>query len=252
MKAFAVCDSNVSHTLSGMTKVARRLARSRTATCVVIYARVSTEEQAASGAGLDAQVAECRAYAERHGWEVVEVIREEPVSGKVQPNKRPGFARAVARLDDCEAGTLLVRRMDRVSRRLRHTLSVIDDADAAGWALATTDGKVDTATAAGRFQLNIMAAAAEYEREVIGERTREGLAAKRAAGVRLGRPPAVLDEVLRRMLAEQAAGRSLRAIAAGLTDDQVPTARGGPQWSHATVQSVLASERATRLRENRG
>lgn len=222
-----------------MTKSARRAARARAATCVVIYARVSTDEQVSTGAGLDAQVAECEAYASRNGWTVVEVIREDPISGKVLPTKRPGFARAMERLDSCEAGTLLVRRMDRVSRRLRDTLAVVDTADGDGWALATTDGKVDTGTASGRLHLNMMAAVAEYEREVIGERTREGLAAKRAAGVRLGRPRELPDEIIDRIKLERASGLSMRSIAAKLTAEGVPTVRGARAWSHATVQAVL-------------
>lgn len=68
-----------------------------------------------------------------------------------------------------------------MNRRLRHTLGVVDESSDSGWALATTDGKVDTGTAAGRAHINMMATFAEYERELIGERTRDGLAAKRAS-----------------------------------------------------------------------
>jgi DNA invertase Pin-like site-specific DNA recombinase len=228
-----------------MTKTQRKAARVAARECVVIYVRVSTEEQHDSGAGLDAQVAECQAYAARNSWAVVEVIVEDAISGKVHPAKRPGFQRALARLDRCEAGTLLVRRQDRVSRRLRHTLDVIDAAKESGWSLATTDGRLDTASAAGEFQVNVMASVAEYERALISERTREALAARKAAGMVLGAAPSIPDDVAQRILTEHAAALSMRAIAAGLTADGVRTARGGSVWSHATVQAVVNAKRFT-------
>jgi DNA invertase Pin-like site-specific DNA recombinase len=211
---------------------------------VVIYCRVSTEEQERSGAGLAAQEAECRAYAARHQWQVVAVIHEEAVSGKVHPTKRPGYVEALAMLTGCSAGVLLVRRTDRVSRRLRHFLDVVDAADAAGWTVCTTDGKVDTGTAAGRFQVNVMASAHEYERDVIAERTREALAAKRAAGVRLGRPSAIPDDILARIVNERAGGASLNAIARGLNADSIPNPTASAAGWHApTVSRALETAR---------
>jgi DNA invertase Pin-like site-specific DNA recombinase len=225
------------------TRKRRKTARTD-ASCVVIYARVSTDEQVTSGAGIDAQISECQAYAARLGWEVVDVIIEGPVSGTVHPTRRPGFARAVALLEDCTAGTLLVRRTDRVSRRLRHFLDVADSADAGGWSLATTDGKVDTGTAAGRLQVNVMASVAEYEREVISERTREGLAAKRAQGVRLGRPSAIPKPVLDRIVREWGGGRgkglTLQQIATRLNADGIPNPTGSAAgWVIPTVHRAL-------------
>lgn len=233
--------------LGEMTKAQKKAAaRLECAAKVVIYARVSTEEQAESGAGLEAQLAECRAYAARHGLEVVAEIEEPAVSGKVPPASRKAFSRALEILDACEAGGLLVRRTDRISRRLRHMLVVVDRAVADGWWIATTDGKLDTSSAAGRLQINVMAAVAEHEREVIGERTREGLAAKRAQGVILGRPRVLSNAVIQRIADERDDGRSMGAIAAGLTADGIPTARWRipqplPVWGVSTIRAVLVA-----------
>lgn len=87
--------------------------------CAVVYLRVSTTDQVRHGAGLDAQEAECRAYAERQGWKVTGVFVDDVdtgTSGTVHPTQRPGLASAVAALDACEAGVLLVRRQDRICR----------------------------------------------------------------------------------------------------------------------------------------
>lgn len=208
----------------------------------MIYLRVSTDEQVSSGAGLGAQEAECRRYAEVHGWTVLAVVTEEAVSGKVHPSVRPGFGKALELLDACEAGTLLVRRQDRVSRRLRHFLDVLDRADGAGWSIATTDGLLDTSTASGGLSVHVMASVAEYERKVIGERTRDALAVKRAQGVRLGGPQVIDQAVVDRIVRERAAGLTLAAIADLLTAEGVPTAKGGVRWWPSTIRAVLSSQ----------
>lgn len=225
-----------------MTKSSRKARRAATSTSVVIYVRVSTEEQAKSGAGIDGQIAECRAYADRNGLTVVDVVVEDAVSGKTLPSNRPGFRRALALLDGCDACALLVRRTDRISRNLRHTLAVIDAAKYSGWGIVTTDGKLDTTSAAGQLQVQVMAAVAEYERNVIGERTREALASRKAAGMILGNRPELDAAVVGRIVVESLAGRSLGQIAAGLSADGIQAARGGP-FTRSGVQAVLSSER---------
>lgn len=225
-----------------MTRAARAALRASNSACVVVYVRVSSEEQAASGAGIDAQVAECTTYAERHNLTVVDVVIEDAVSGKTVPASRPGFARALALLDDCSAAALLVRRTDRVSRNLRHTLAVVDRSVSGGWSIVTTDGKLDTRTAAGRFTVNVMASAAEYERELISERTREALATRIAAGVVIGHRPELSAAVVVRIVDLRGGGASIGAIAAQLTREGVQAARGGPM-TRSAVQAVLASRR---------
>jgi DNA invertase Pin-like site-specific DNA recombinase len=80
---------------------------------------------------------------------------------------------------------------------------------------------------------------AQLERRRIGQRTREALAAKKAAGVRLGRPPTLPQAVVRRIERQRARGDSLRKIADALNHSGVPTAQGGARWYAATVRHVL-------------
>jgi DNA invertase Pin-like site-specific DNA recombinase len=86
----------------------------------------------------------------------------------------------------------------------------------------------------------VLATFGQFERRLIGQRTREALAAKKAAGVRLGRPPIIPAAVVRRIQRLRARGLSLRAIAQALNEAGVPTAQGGKQWYAATVRGVLA------------
>jgi DNA invertase Pin-like site-specific DNA recombinase len=109
-----------------------------------------------------------------------------------------------------------------------------------GWALVALDCAVDTSTATGEAMANMLATFAQFERRLIGQRTREALAVKKASGVRLGRPPTVPQSVVRRMQRQRARGESFRAIAESLNRSGVPPAQGGAQWYAATVRGVLA------------
>ena len=106
---------------------------------------------------------------------------------------------------------------------------------------------LDMSTPAGELVAGVMLSVAQYERRIIGVRTREGLAEKRKQGVRLGRPQSLPDDVVARIIVEREDGRSFRAIAAGLEADGVPTAQGGAEWHPATVRKVLRSQAAARL-----
>jgi DNA invertase Pin-like site-specific DNA recombinase len=98
---------------------------------------------------------------------------------------------------------------------------------------------VDTSTPAGEAMAHVLATFGQFERRLIGQRTKEAPAAKKASGVRLGRPPTIPQSVVRRIQRQRARGDSLRAIADSLNHDRVPTAQGGKQWYAATVRGVL-------------
>jgi hypothetical protein len=98
---------------------------------------------------------------------------------------------------------------------------------------------VHTSTATGEAMVNMIATFAQFERRLIGQRTREALAVKKASGVRLGRPPTVPQDVVRRIQRQRARGDSLRAIAASLNREGVPTGKGGAEWYAATVRGIL-------------
>jgi DNA invertase Pin-like site-specific DNA recombinase len=86
---------------------------------------------------------------------------------------------------------------------------------------------------------HVLATFGQFERRLIGQRTKEALAVKKASGVRLGRPPTVPQSVVRRIQRLRARGETLRAIADSLNQDRVPTAQGGAKWYPATVRHVL-------------
>ncbi|MBA2717020.1 MAG: recombinase family protein [Propionibacteriales bacterium] len=204
------------------------------------YARVSTAEQADSGAGMDAQRHAIRGEAERRGWSLEDVVEDAGYSAK--DLRRPGIGVVLERMASGEADVLVVSKLDRLSRSLIDFAQTMATAQREGWALVALDLGVDTATPGGEMMANVLASFAQYERRIIGQRTRDGLAAKKAAGVKLGRRSTLPLEVVERILAAHQAGDTLAAIARGLEVDSVATGQGGARWYPASVRAVLVSQ----------
>ncbi len=211
-----------------------------TATVVVGYARVSTSEQADSGLGLDAQRHAIEAETARRGWHLAAILEDAGASAR-SLNGRPALAEALDLLDRGEAGALVVAKLDRATRSTMDAAVLMERAARKGWKLVALDLGVDTTTPTGELVASVMAAVAQWERRAIGARTREALAAKRAQGVRLGRPRLLDPAVAGRIVAERDAGAGWSAIARGLDADRIPTAQGGARWWPATVRSVYRS-----------
>ena len=203
---------------------------------VAAYVRVSTDEQTQSGLGLDAQRERIREEAERRGWSLSWFI-DEGYSGA--DRDRPALQEALQGLVEGRYDTLVAAKLDRLSRSVVHLGTLLERAEREGWALVLLDFDVDTTTSTGQLVAHVLAAVAEFERKRIKARTREGSAQAKARGQRLGRPRLLPDEVVGRIVAERANGATIRAIAAGLNEDHVPTAHGGAQWWPSTVGAVL-------------
>jgi len=209
----------------------------------VAYVRVSTSEQADSGAGLAAQRATIEAEAARRGWTLAAIYEDAGASGK-SLSGRTALADALSDLDRGDAAGLIVAKLDRLSRSVADAAELLDRAQRAGWALVACDLGVDTSTPAGEAMANVMSAFAQLERRLIGQRTREALAAKRAQGVRLGRPRTLPAEVAARIVSDRRGGLGWSAIARALDSEGVATAQGGARWYPATVRSVYLSNEA--------
>lgn len=209
-------------------------------TTVVGYLRVSTNEQVLSGAGLEAQAAAIRAEAKHRGWVIHAIHTDAGASGK-SLNHRPALEHALADIESGAAGGLVVAKLDRLSRSLLDFAALMERARAKGWNLVALDLGIDLSTPAGEFLASVMASAAQWERRIIGQRTKDALATRRAAGVRLGRPPGLPTEVVELICSERDRGVTFAAIADGLTTRGVPTSQGGQRWYASTVRAVTQS-----------
>jgi DNA invertase Pin-like site-specific DNA recombinase len=230
---------------------------------LVGYARVSTDEQVREGISLSAQKERLGAYALAHGAELLRVEVHEGISGKVAPESRPGLARALHAVRQGEADGLLVLKLDRLSRSTRDVLDLVDETRRDGWRLVSVGEHLDTATAAGRLVVTVLAALAEMEREQIGERTRFALDAvaregracphrtpfgwKTATGSdrpkRGDRTSLVEDpeerEILQAMLELEGQGYGARRMAAELNERGIRNPRTGRAWTFGGVASIL-------------
>lgn len=204
------------------------------------YVRVSTGEQANSGAGIADQKATIEAACAMKGWTLVRFEEDGGVSGGKAMAGRPAFARALDAVKAGEADVLCAAKLDRFSRSVPDFGLLIEQAKRQGWALAALDIDIDMSTPTGELMATVVSAMAQYERRLIGERTRAALAQKRLEGVRLGRPREVSDEIVAAIVGMRERGASTPAIAATLNERGIPTARGNA-WFPSTVQRVLAS-----------
>lgn len=216
------------------------------------YVRVSTDRQADEGASLPAQTATIERECEQRGWQL-ERCHQDAASGK--NTQRPGLQvarlRAAELAQNGEAAALVVARLDRLSRSPVDVYDLMDEANRAGWALVILDPPIfDMTTPFGRAVAGMAAVFAQLERELIGQRTREGIAAKKAAGIyRGGRalPQAqpVAPDVAARIMrwATGTPKLSSAQIARMLDELGVPTPRGGECWSDRTVRAVIARHR---------
>src|SRR5215471_12116287 len=145
-----------------------------------IYARVSTTDQEPEN-----QLQELRRYADARGWTAFEYI-DKCVIGST--DRRPALDQMVADAKRRRFDVLIVWRLDRLGRNLKHLVTLLEDLQAAGIAFVSLGEGIDCTTAAGRLQLHGLAALGEFERARIAERVRAGIARVRASGKRLGRP----------------------------------------------------------------
>lgn len=149
-----------------------------------IYARVSTTDQ-----HVENQLAELRRYVEARGWTAVEYV-DEGVSGA--KDRRPALDEMMKAAKCRKLDAVLVWRLDRLGRSLRHLLTLIEELDSLGVSFISLGEGIDLTTPAGRLQLHVLAALSEFERARIQERVRAGLARARLKGQRLGRPERVI------------------------------------------------------------
>lgn len=203
---------------------------------IIGYTRVSTGEQAESGAGLEAQRAALEAACESRGFELVRVIEDAGASGKTL--SRPGLDEALQLIAAGEADGIMVSKLDRLSRSVIDFGNLLAVAEKGGWNIVALDFGVDLSTPSGKLVANVLMAVAQWEREAIGQRTKDALAVKREQGVKLGRPR-VIDEALRARITEsRSRGVTLAGIASELASEGVPTAHGGT-WRASTIAGVL-------------
>jgi DNA invertase Pin-like site-specific DNA recombinase len=175
---------------------------------VVLYARVSTNH----GQDPELQLRELREYAASRGWKIVQEYTDQGISGS--KDSRPALDRLMSDAHQRKLDAVLVWKLDRFGRSLRHLVNALAELEALGVAFVSLRDNLDLSTPSGRLMFQIIGAMAEFERSLIQERVKAGLRNAKAKGQRLGRPRADVDKA--EVEALRASGASWRAIAKNL------------------------------------
>ncbi|KAB2951158.1 recombinase family protein [Heliorestis acidaminivorans] len=220
---------------------------------VLLYCRVSTDEQAKEGVSLDEQRTRLKAYCVAMGWKVeIEEIIDDGYSAK--DIDRPGLKRLLSQVEKGTVSRVLVTKLDRLSRRLLDLLKLIDLFGQHEVSFVSTSESFDTETPSGRLTLQVLGAVAEFERERIRERVIDNMAhaaksgkwlTQHPYGYRLVEKELVVHEreaiVVRRiydMFLDQ--GMGYFAIAKQLNEEGI-SSRQGKEWSIRSVKLVLTN-----------
>jgi len=190
------------------------------------YVRVSTDKQADHGVSLEAQEAKIRAMATVQGAEIIELIVDGGESAK--DLNRPGMDRLLMLVDERKVDTVIIAKLDRLTRSVKDLAELLERFQRRGVSLVSVAESLDTGSAAGRLVINIMTAVSQWEREAIGERTRDAMQHKKSTGRCVGNiaygyrlaadgehiePEPTEQAALAQILALRGQGRSLRQIA---------------------------------------
>lgn len=207
-------------------------------TAVVTYCRVSTEEQGKSGLGLEAQFATCQRLIESEGLFSLGSFTE-VISGKIAPDERPEFQKAIE-LARSTGASLLVAKLDRLSRQVYHVSSFLHNPKSPKLVVADRPN-------ASEFELNILSSLAQEERRLIAQRTKEALAIRREQGMQLGqagrqaaadKAREVTQDAISRAMELQQQGHSLQKIADALNKEGFTTSRGS-NWTKQAIATRL-------------
>jgi DNA invertase Pin-like site-specific DNA recombinase len=215
------------------------------------YTRVSTDQQADRGISLEAQRERVRGMAMVQGAELLDIVVDGGESAKNM--NRPGLQRVLSLVNAGEVQAVIVAKLDRLTRSVKDLCALLELFEKRGVGLISVAESLDTTTAAGRLVITIMGAVSQWEREAIGERTREALQHKRTKGERVGNiqfgyrlgadgkhlePHPVEQTALGAVQKLRRRGKTLRAIAITLNLQGHRTRRGS-EWRLESVARVV-------------
>lgn len=219
---------------------------------VIGYTRVSSDEQAEYGSGLDYQAEAIENFAMSQGYDLLAVISDPGISGATLPDKRPGFSQVIAMAEDEKFDVLLVWKFDRLARHLVYAVQTVAWLQEYGVDLRSITEPIDTTSPIGQVIFSVLAGMASMEREAITERTRAGRVKKAERGGYAGgvaplgykRTERGLElveheaKIVRLIYQLHNQGLSLRAIAKRLTAEGYRTKKNR-KWYASTIAAVL-------------
>lgn len=218
------------------------------------YVRVSTSSQADNGVSLDAQEEKIKAWCIANGYRLDTVFSDRGMSAKRADN-RPQLQKAISAVCQSRNGCLVVYSLSRLARSTKDAIGIAERLEKAGADLVSLSERIDTTSAAGKMMFRLLAVLAEFERDLVSERTKSAMQHKKSNGQRVGTVPYGFDlandgstlveneseqKVLADILDMRRSGQTLVQIADALTERNIPTKTGKARWSHAVIARILA------------
>lgn len=173
---------------------------------VSIYSRVST-----AGQSVDMQVNDLRQYASQRGFEIFKEYSDIGFSGS--KDSRPALNELMSDARKKRFSIVLVWRFDRFARSTKHLVNSLSEFNHLGIDFISFQENIDTSSPIGKVLFSIIAAMAQFERDIIRERVKAGMASARNKGIRFGRPSKLHEDVIYEISEMRAAGQSIRQIA---------------------------------------
>lgn len=221
------------------------------------YIRVSTEEQAKEGISLDTQKDRISAFAHAKDWQLGELYQDEGFSGKNLD--RPALQALIKAAGNGAFDVVIIYKLDRLTRKVRDLGYLIEDVfEKNGIGFTSVQDNFDTTTASGKLILNVLGSVAQWERDIISERTKDALQYKSENDEYLGTPPLGFRaegkdlkkvdqelQVVQRVWELRGKGRkklSLAEVARRLNEEGCQSKRGG-RFYHSTVAYILKNQR---------
>jgi site-specific DNA recombinase len=203
------------------------------------YCRVSTEDQAREGVSLAVQAEKITAYTVVKDWTLLEIIQDDVTAKHL---RRPGVQRLLSLVEAGLVDVAIIYKLDRLTRSVADLDKLMKLFERKSVALVSLQESLDATTATGRLMMNLLASVSQWEREVIGERTKDAMQHLKAQGKRychvvFGERPEEAATLMW-MQAERHAGRSFAAIATRLNELKIATAVSG-RWQGNTVRRIL-------------
>jgi site-specific DNA recombinase len=214
------------------------------------YVRVSTDKQAERGVSLEAQSEKIRAMGVVHNVGEIDFIVESESAKNLQ---RPGMERLLAEVERGDVKVVIIAKLDRLTRSVKDLCTLLERFSRRGVTLISVAESLDTGSAAGRLVLNIMTAVSQWEREAIGERTRDAMSHKRSNGQCVGNirygyrlcadgkhvePDGTEQRVITDIRTLRESGKTMRGIALILNQRAMRTRRGSA-WRLEHVARII-------------
>jgi DNA invertase Pin-like site-specific DNA recombinase len=194
----------------------------------IIYARVSTSHH---DQRPEIQINELRRFCAARGWEIAHEITDHGYSGS--SDTRPGFKKLLQLVRSREVDAVVVVKLDRLFRGLKHLVSTLEEFQSLGIAFVATKDSVDYTTPSGRLFVQILGSLAEFEKSLLRERTMMGLEHARSLGKKLGRPKKTNDNAIvtlsKQGLSQRAIQKKLR-VSKGAIWRALGSAPKTPSW----------------------